>query len=1112
MTAFDLARLAARQLRGEHVAPDSDGPTAVAAAAAALGFKIESVSPGDALIGTSDAKLLRDWSRIYVRKDVPDGDAAAYVAHEIGHLRLHRPQDACTGSDPDAGNSRALARVDSYGPRERRELQANVFGREFLLPRALAKRLFLDERKNAVEIAGLLKLPPALVRRQLFDSLLGPDVAEPKHGDGGRTAKPDQSQIDAAQFDGPALLLEAGPGSGKTRTLVMRVDHLLTNCEVAPDQILALTFSNKAAGEIAERIMLANAGAAAEMWTGTFHAFGLDLIRRYYDKLGLPAGVQLIDRAQAIELLEDRLPLMGLKHYHDLRYPEQALKTILGAISRAKDELVDAEEFARRADNSLAAAGSAEEIEAAERACEAARVYEIYTAALRDAGAVDFGDLVMLPTRLLIENEGIRQQVAGRHSHILVDEYQDVNRASARLLIELRREGAQLWVVGDARQSLYRWRGASSANMAGFEADFPGGKRLPLGRNYRSTDHIVTLGKAFAREMRAGRNGLAYDAEADREEPGTATRLLVGLDDACEGELVAQEIIRLREAGVRLGDQAVLAPTNARLDIAADILAHHGLATSHLGSFFEREEVRDLFAVLALLAEANGGALVRVAAMREVRVGAADIGAIVRRALDEGEPVVSLLCRASGIDGISASGGAALERLGAKLDGLTPYTPAFEAAASWLVDRSDYLRDLASAPGPAGASARAAILTLLTFLDQRELGGQPLTPARALKRMRSTMLLSDDRDLRSVTLGSDSDAVHLMTIHGAKGLEFPAVHVVGLHKNCLPGTFRRDACPLPPGLIVPETRETHLEEEECLFFVAISRAEDHLRLYHSEKANVQTRQPSPFLARLGPLDRQHLGKPSIAISPVASPPAAITTDAINLFDMRDHEKCPLKIAYRRYFGIPGRRHESPFLKTSGVLYQLVDRVAEVAGSTVESGIAQLLDEIWIDRGPTDHGLAADYRDHADRQAATLVQLATGYDAVDFKRIELPITGGSIHIGAPLVKQSASGTEIRFLDAGRRRSKSGEDASAGLLLSAARHAFGANAVVSIGYVTGGDVVPVTRDAAKSAGDVEAAAKVLAAINSGVLPPRPTAHNCGRCPYFVGCPAVGAPEPC
>lgn len=1110
MSAFDLARRAARELREARVAPDAEGPTAVNAAATGLGYKIVSMPPGDSVIGTSDAKLLREWLTIYVRNDVSAEEAAAFVAHELGHLELHRPQEPCTGSDPDGGSSRALSRVDAYGPRERRELQANVFGREFLLPRSLARRLFLDEGRSASDIAGLLKLPPALVRRQLFDSILGPDIAAPDDGRSGGAIKPDQSQIDAARFDGPALLLEAGPGSGKTRTLIMRVQYLLEERRVTAGQILALTFSNKAAGEIAERIMHANPDAAAEMWSGTFHAFGLDLIRRYYDRLGLPANVQLIDRAQAIELLEDRLPLLGLNHYHDLRHPEQSLKTILNAISRAKDELVGPEEFARRADEARRAARTPEEVEAAGRACEAAQVYEIYADTLRRAGVVDFGDLVMLPTQLMIADEEMRRQVAARHAHVLVDEYQDVNRASARMLVQLYRAGARLWVVGDARQSLYLWRGASSANMACFESDFRGGERLPLKWNYRSTEHIVELGKAFAHEMRAGREGLAYDPEPDRKDPGTRTRLLVGLDDACEGELLATEILRLREMGVPLARQAVLAPTNARLDIAAGLLARHGIATSHLGSFFEREEVRDIFAVLALLAEANGGALVRVAAIREISVGAADIGALVRRAQDDREPLVSLLSRASSVEGMSARGAAALERLGAQLGGLELYTPAYEVAASWLLDRSDYIRDLAGMTGPAGASARAAVQALMTFLDQRELGGQPLTASRALKRMRSTILLADDRDLRSAALGSDADAVQLMTIHGAKGLEFPAVHVVGLHEYCLPGKFLRDDSPLPPGLIEPETRETHLEEEECLFFVAISRAENHLRLYHSEKANKAARKPSSFLARLGTLDQERLGSPSIRIETAAPVLAAVGTDSINLFDIRDYESCGLKIAYRRYFGIPGRRHESPFLQTSGVLYQLVDRIPALAGPKVEVSIADLLGEIWSARGPADHGLAADYLAHAERQASVLADLATGYSSPGFEQIELPIDGGKLMINAPLVKRSSSGTEVRFFDAGRRRSKTGDDLSAGILLSAARHAFGGNAKVTVAHVAGGDVVPLTRKEAKVAADVEAAGLVLSAINSGALPPKPSMRVCGRCPYFVGCPAVGAPE--
>jgi superfamily I DNA/RNA helicase len=218
----------------------------------------------------------------------------------------------------------------------------------------------------------------------------------------------DDSQIAAATFKGPALLLEAGPGSGKTRTLIKRIEHLLTEEKVAPHEILALTFSNKAAGEIAERNALARPEAAAEMWTRTFHAFGLDLIRRYYDLLKLPANVQLVDTAQAIELLEDRLPLLDLEHYHDLRNPAEKLKKILAAISRAKDELVEPAEFSRRAIDARRAAVGPEQVEAAAKACEAAKVYELYTEALRNAGAVDFGDLVMLPALLLMGEDAVR--------------------------------------------------------------------------------------------------------------------------------------------------------------------------------------------------------------------------------------------------------------------------------------------------------------------------------------------------------------------------------------------------------------------------------------------------------------------------------------------------------------------------------------------------------------------------------------------------------------------------------------------------------------------------------------------------------------------------------
>jgi hypothetical protein len=350
-----------------------------------------------------------------------------------------------------------------------------------------------------------------------------------------------------------------------------------------------------------------------------------------------------------------------------------------------------------------------------------------------------------------------------------------------------------------------------------------------------------------------------------------------------------------------------------------------------------------------------------------------------------------------------------------------------------------------------------------------------------------------------------------MTIHGAKGLEFPAVHIVGLHDKCLPGTFRRDDSPLPPGLIEPETRETHLEEEECLFFVAISRAEDQLRLYHTEIAKVQARKPSPFINRLGALEKTRL---TVAPVPTTSPGRAlapIATDRINLFDVRDYENCALRIAYRRFFGIEGRRHETPYLQTSGALYNLVDRITEVAGANVVAGLESLLAEIWPTRGPAEHGLAIEYLAHAKVRATTLGQLASGFETPGYSQISLPIKGGALTVGAPLVRVSPGGTEVRFFDAGRIRTKTGNDQSAGLLLAAARHAFGSRINVTIGHVTDGGTASVKRAADKAVGDVETAGNILAAINNGSLPPNPNMRTCSRCPHLVACPAIGMPEP-
>ena len=253
-----------------------------------------------------------------------------------------------------------------------------------------------------------------------------------------------QSQDRAASHRGSAFQLQAGPGTGKTKTLGKRVSSLL-NEGVDPASILVLTFSNRAAGELADRLASAMPEAAPRIWIGTFHAFGLDLVRRYHDLLGLPPDPSLFDRSDAIEVLEEILPTLPLVHYRNLWDPAMILREIVAAISRAKDEMTDHQRYRALAEGMLQRVRDENARTAAEKCLEVARIYDLYEQAIRERGAVDFGDLIMRPALLLESDLRLKAAVQLRHRHVLVDEYQDVNRASGRLLKAVAGDGKRLW-------------------------------------------------------------------------------------------------------------------------------------------------------------------------------------------------------------------------------------------------------------------------------------------------------------------------------------------------------------------------------------------------------------------------------------------------------------------------------------------------------------------------------------------------------------------------------------------------------------------------------------------------------------------------------------------
>ncbi|WP_246047604.1 UvrD-helicase domain-containing protein [Hankyongella ginsenosidimutans] len=592
MDSVELARQVAAELHARLVASGADpwSPYDFAVAEAKRrGIDVEPTAVGAAVLNGGRATFVAADDLILHENIGSRFEQAFLVAHEIGHVEL--------GDDPEGEPAPAIDparaaepspvgidRVIDYGRRQRREVQMDLFARELLIPRNVVRALHVDGGLSASEIAA--KLGAVRGRGAAVVRCLAVAAGAAHAGGNARRTAAQSAASDGGGASREAYLLEAGPGTGKTQTLIARVEGLLEE-GIDPRRILLLTFSNKAAGEMAERIARKRPEAAAAMWIGTFHAFGLDIIRRFHAELGLSKDPRMMDRTEAVELLEEEFPRLRLAHYRNLYDPTQIIADMLAAISRAKDEVVDAETYAGLADAMLAKAGDPEAREAAERAVEVARVYAAYEQLKRNAHCIDFGDLVALPVQLLEKDAAICAALQARYDHVLVDEYQDVNRSSVRLLRALRPDGRNLWMVGDAKQSIYRFRGASSFNMTRFgKEDFPGGKRGRLKRNYRSVPEIVASFSGFAITMRAGDadSGLEADREANGHRPELRTvqraeQQQVALADAIE---------ELRREGYAYREQAVLCTGNEKLSTIGQDLERLGVPVLFLGSLFER--------------------------------------------------------------------------------------------------------------------------------------------------------------------------------------------------------------------------------------------------------------------------------------------------------------------------------------------------------------------------------------------------------------------------------------------------------------------------------------------------------------------------------------------
>lgn len=1115
MDAIELARRRATELHHEAVRQGRDpwAPYSFAVAEAqSRRLTVEKCAPGADLLDGGRAFFDRE-AQLIIHEDCGlPFEQAFLVAHEIGHAELGDDEEdegpyeinpSRTGEAAPVG----LDRIVDYSHRQYREVQMDLFAREFLLPRPVVRELHLGQDMTCSAIATRLGAPFDVVAQQMLDSLLLP-IGLPTNLRQSPDLPLNDAQRLAAAHRGPAYLLQAGPGTGKTRTLVARVESLLDD-GVDPRRILLLTFSNRAAAEMSTRLARMRPSATAALWIGTFHRFGLDVLRRFHDQLDLPPDPRLMDRTEAVELLESSFPRLGLTYYRDIYDPSQVIADMLSAISRAKDEVVDAVQYRDLAQRMYDAATNPEMIEVAGRALEVATVYEAYEELKRQAGCVDFGDLVLRPVQLLEANEALRQHLQQAYDHVLVDEYQDVNHSSVRLLSALKPDGNHLWVVGDGNQSIYRFRGASSFNISRFgHEDFPGGVTGYLVRNYRSVPEIVNTFSAFAAGMRTGR--VQRGLQADRALCGSSPQLCLTATGEVISSALAENIDQLRKAGYAYRDQAVLCRGNDKLSELGQELERLGIPVLFLGSLFERQEVKDLVAFLSLLTDRRAMGLLRVACWPEFAMSLEDVTQVMEH-LRTTESVPGDW--RSDFTNLSLAGQTALEGLVAALSGFDSTSHPWTVLATVLFDRTRMAKRIAASTSSVQQAQGIAIWQFLNFVREQPAGhGLPIM--RLMDRIRRLLRLRDDRDLRQLPIAAQGiDAVRLMTIHGAKGLEFPVVHLTGMNQDSIPGAYRPPKCPPPEGMIVGATkssetteRDTQAQEQECLFYVAMSRAQDRLFLYAAQaKGNGYRRPLSEFVDCLGTL-QQCSTTPALCLAPAPdivplpvafSGQASFSHKAVALY-----ESCPRRFLYTHLFQVGGRRQVTAFM-------QMHEAVRSVYQAIIATGQIHdwesRLDAAFVAHKLHEHGYAADYlamardmlqffltsRDGAIIESAPDMTLVFGDQQIVVRPDEILVRGKV--------------RTLRTVRTGHAPRKELKDVGSAAALLAAHQEF-PGATVEMVYLADAKLRPLSLTSRQLTNGHGKLTDMLADIRNGQFAAKRSEYTCPGCPAFFVCGAT------
>ena len=935
---------------------------------------------------------------------------------------------------------------------------------------------------------------------------------------------------------GPQLVV-AGPGTGKTEVVTRRIAWLIATRRARPREILALTFTDAAAEEMQARVDLlvpyGHAGAAIH----TFHALGDRLVREYAFELGLPGDVRLITRAEAVVLLRDNLFALGLQRYRPLGDPTRFLGALVDLFGRAKEEGIDPARLADYAALVAARATDEAEHDASAALAEQQAAYSAYQSLLARHGLIDHGDQLALAGRLLAERPSVRHEVVGRYRYLLVDEFQDMNRAQVDLLFALTPAGRNVTVVGDLDQAIYTFRGAAGDNARRFAAANPDLGRVVLRRNYRSRDPIIRAAtRLIGHGPRPHIEGLdATQTAVRRARRPPPVRLDVYLTPEEEADGVASRVAALIAAGAAARDVCVLARSNAEIEPLRRSLNLHGVPvrTRTPADFFALPDIRPLVALLRCIADpANSIELYVLATGWPYALGGERLTGLLADARRAHQPLWAVLGRLADDASLPGSDKFAAAARHLVADLRVAIESSHQRTAGEVL--YDHLRRSGRLARLAAEDDAAAPRLVARFFDLVRSRSALLADARVAALVPHLDELIEVGDEIADTGPLDFDAVSVLTVHRAKGLEFRYVHLTGLVDGRFPVHGRPPALSVPwheLHSVVPDEAEDRLSEERRLCYVAMTRAMDELVLSSHETGpgGRGRRRPSPFIAEALDLPVDKATEPRNGRLALMAPPdaavvppniAELPPSSFSFSTLEEYLDCPERYRLRHVVGLPTPAHHS--LTYGRALHAAVAwfhlRVA--AGDTpTEQALFDDFRRGWLSEGflSREHEEArfsAGLRTLAGFRTRALASSPARVIAVE-RPFEFELDGMRIRGRVDRLDQVERGAVIVDYKSSEVRAQRKADEKARDSLQLQTYALAHEqrtgvlpVAMQLDFLESGLVGETTPEPARLAKARDQLHGAIAGIAAQEFTPRPNPVACGYCPFRQVCPASAA----